>query len=153
MTKSLRPPKSSQSVENPQMKVAAGSLSSCQMLDQDILYASFTGQIAAVVELEGAFDTSVHLACQRGYLPARCSRSPPTTPRAPCARAARHDIHICGLCGFGGRTPRGYCAARAHDARGVVGGEREQRAGKYPRLHAKCTLVSKAPSRLVRIVS
>ena len=50
---------------------------------------------------------------KQGYLPARCSRSPPTTPRAPCSRAARLDMHICGLCEFGGRTPRGYCAARA----------------------------------------
>ena len=37
-----------------------------------------------------------------------------------------------------------------HDARGGVGNEREQRAGKHPRLHAKCTLVSKAPSSTVK---
>ena len=47
------------------------------------------------------------------YLRGACSRSPPTTPRAPCSRTARLDMYICGLCGVGGRTPRGYCAARA----------------------------------------
>ena len=36
-------------------------------------------------------------------------------------------------------------AAREHDVRGVVGGEREQRAGKYPRFDGDVTLVAKRP--------
>ena len=38
-------------------------------------------------------------------------------------------------------------AAREHGARGVVGGEREQRAGKYPCFDGDVTLVAKRPPR------